>query len=419
MTSMEFFERYKKIFSVLAFLIVVILLGYLLYVTFFKSSVEGPTEIPEQGTTTAGLPVADIGTGKQTGNIGQPGNIGGIPDKNQTANQPGSPVTPIDEIASGGLTKTERLTDTPSFNIARNGNGVSYYDAGDGKFYTIDPNGKKVPMSDKVFYNVSNVNWSPTRNKAILEYPDKSKIIYDFQKNKQITLPKHWQDFSFSPNSENIVLKSLGNDPDNRWLAVTDGNGGNVKALKQIGDAATVYPDWSPNQQSIATYTNGEGLDTQKVYFVGLNGENFKAATIEGRDFRSKWAPEGDRLLYSVYSSASNLKPTLWVVDAHGDSIGNNRQKLNIDTWANKCVFSDRETLYCAVPKTLEEGSGMFPQMAQNTPDTIYRVNTSTGFKEQIAIPEGDHTIGQITTSEDGKTLFFNDTSGSIFKINL
>lgn len=416
---MEFFERYKKIFSVLAFMIVVILLGYLLYITFFKSAVQGPGETPVQSTSTSGLPEANIGNVNRIGNQGQPGNIGGTPNKEAGQKQPEAGVPLVDEVAKGGITKTEQLTDTPSFNILKNGNGVSYYNASDGKFYTVDANGNKTTMSDKVFYNVSNVSWSPTKNKAILEYPDKSKIIYDFAKGKQITLPKHWQDFSFSPNGENIVLKSLGNDPDNRWLAVTDGNGGNVKALNQIGDAATVYPDWSPNQQSVATYTSGEGLDTQKVYFVGLHGENFKAATIEGRDFRPKWAPEGDRLLYSAYSQASDLKPTLWVVDAHGDSIGDNRQKLNIDTWANKCSFSDRNTLYCAVPNKLEQGAGMFPQMAQNTPDTIYRINTTTGFKEQIAVPEGEHTISQITTSEDGKTLFFNDSTGSIFKIKL
>lgn len=416
---MEFFERYKKIFAVLAFLVVVILLGYLLYATFFKTATEGPTEIPTQGTSTTGLPESEIGKGNISGSTGQPGNIGGSPDKNAGNNQPEVPAAPIDEVAKGGITKTEQLTDTPSFNILSNGNGVSYYNATDGKFYTVDVNGNKTPLSDKVFYNVTNVEWSPTKNKAILEYPDNSKIIYDFTKDKQITLPKHWEDFSFSPDGNNIVLKSMGNDPNNRWLVVADGNGGNVKALNQLGDASSVYPDWSPNKQSVATYTSGEGLDTQKVYFVGLHGENFKAATIDGRDFRPKWAPEGDRLLYSAYSSASDLKPTLWVVDAQGDSIGNNRKRLNIDTWANKCTFSDRDTLYCAVPNKLEQGAGMFPQMAQDTPDTIYRINTTTGFKEQIAIPEGDHTIGQITTSEDGKTLFFNDNSGSIFKINL
>jgi Tol biopolymer transport system component len=365
------------------------------------------------------LPQSETGGNQQIIDQGTGGNIGGIPNKETGDKQPEAPKGAIDELASGGITKTQQLTDTPSFNILKNGNGVSYYDAKDNRFYTIDANGNKTALSDKQFYNVSNVSWSPTKGKAVIEYPDKSKIIYDFKTDKQITLPKHWEDFSFSPTGDNLVLKSLGNDPDNRWLAVADGNGGNVKTIGQIGDASTVYPDWSPNQQSVATYTNGEGLDTQKVYFVGLNGENFKAATIEGRDFRPMWSPKGDRLLYSVYSAASDLKPTLWVVDAQGNAIGNDRQKLNIDTWSNKCAFADNETLYCAVPSTLEKGAGMFPKMADNTSDTIYRINTTTGFKEQVAIPEGQHSVSEITTSEDGKTLFFNDKTGQLYKINI
>lgn len=415
---MNFFERYKKILGIIIFLVVIVLLGYLLYITFFKSIVSEPAAEPAISTTSAGLPTANTGGGQKVGD-GQPGNIGSIPGKQAGREQPGTATPGVDEVAKGGVTRTQQLTDVPSFNILRNGNGVSYYNSSDGKFYKLDADGNQTPMSDQVFYNVSDVSWSPTKNKAVIEYPDQSKIIYDFSSDKQITLPKHWQDFSFSPNGDNIVLKSLGNDPDNRWLAVTDGNGGNVKALEQIGDAATIHPDWSPNQQSIATYTNGEGLDRQQVLFVGLHGENFKAATIDGRDFRPMWSPKGDRLLYSAYSASSNLKPTLYVVDAQGDTIGNNRQKLNVDTWSNKCAFADNQTLYCAVPKTLEEGAGMFPKMAQNTPDIIYRINTVTGFKEQVAIPEGDHTVSEITTSEDGKTLFFNDLTGSIFKINL
>jgi Tol biopolymer transport system component len=416
---MGFFERYKKILSVLAFLATVFFLGYMLYITFFKSATEQAVE-PTQEEQAAGLPQSGLSGNSQVAS-GEPGKLG------ETNNQPQSPAssapnqetTAISDKAQGGITKTEQLTDTPGSNIKTSGNNVRYYDPSEGKFYSIDKNGQKVQLSDKIFYNVRDVTWSPVQEKAVIEYPDNSKIIYDFEQEKQITLPKHWEDFSFSPTGENIVLKSLGNDPDNRWLAVTKSDGSGVKALEQIGDANSIYADWSPNQQIIAMYTSGGGLDSQDVYFVGQNGENFKSTTVEGRDFRPLWSPEGDKLLYSVYSQGSDLKPSLWVVDAQGNSIGNNRQELKLETWADKCTFANSQTLYCAVPESLEKGAGMFPQMAAQTPDTIYKINVKTGYKEKVAIPEGEHTINEITTSEDGKTLFFNDSSGLIFKINL
>lgn len=413
---MNFFERYKKIFAVLAFLAIVFIMGYFLYITFFKTTILSPVE--PVATSTSGLPQSEGGTGGQVVTPGQPGTIGGLGN----AGQPNSPTTQTPQSTPGIsniATVATPVTDTPAFNMQRNGNGFQYYNPNDGKFYTVDAQGNKNAMSDQVFYNVKKVDWSPTKDRAVIEYPDNSKIIYDFKNNKQYTLPKHWQDFSFSPAGDNLVLKSMGNDPDNRWLAVSSNDGSGVKPIEQIGDASTVYPSWSPNQQTVAMYTDSQGLDRQKVYFVGLHGENFKAATIEGRDFRYQWAPQGDRMLYSVYSAESNLKPALYIVNAQGDQIGTNRQPLKVETWADKCTFADNTTVYCAVPEKLNEGAGMFPKMAENTADSIYRINTATGFKEQVAVPSEAHTISEITTSEDGNTLFFNDQSGKAYKIDL
>jgi len=413
--NMAFLKEYKKIFIFIGFILIVIILGYLLYALFFKSSpTPQATKQPTATSTQGGLPVAKPGTGQITPS-GQ--TSGGLPQATgQTINQASA-------IALGGLTQTSELNQMPSLasTLALNGADLQYYNKQDGKFYRLTKDGQASLLSDTVFHEVEKITWSPDKNKAILEYPDQAKIIYDFKNNQQISLPKHWQDFDFSPDGSKIVLKSLADDPANRWLAVVDETGASAQRVAALGDNAdTVYPSWSPNNQTVAMYTEGVSFDQQKVYFVGLNNENFKALTIEGRGFESKWAPTGDRLLYSVYSSSSDLKPELWVAQAQGENIGAGRNKLDIQTWADKCVFSTATDIYCAVPESLEEGAGLFPDLAENTKDNLYKIDIQTGLKKLIAVPDGDFTMSDLIVSDNGYYLYFTDVNtGKINKIKL
>ncbi len=417
---MNLFERYKKIIGAIIFLIVVFLLGYLLYITFFKT-MTGPAIETPNGTSTSGLPQAGLG-GNKIVEQGTPGSLTGT--GNPSGMQPNSANTAnpqIDEVANGGVTNVTDVTKTPGFGINMSGDGkIQYYNPNDGKFYKTDENGNTVPLSDKTFFRVQKITWSPKKSEAVLQYPDGSKTIYNFDTKKQISLPSHWKDFSFSPDGNQLIMKSMGNDPSNKWLAMVNDDGTQVKGISKLGDDKSVYPLWSPNRQVAAVYTKGAGLDRQEVYFEGFNDENYKSMMVEGRDFRPLWSPTGEKMLYSVYSTASNLKPSLWIVDAKGDEIGNNRANLKVNTWADKCTFSDQEIVYCAVPKTLDEGVGMFPEMAQDTPDTIYKINAVTGTKQEIAIPNNDYNVTELTTSPDGKYLYFNDrNTGQVHRINL
>lgn len=416
--SMNFLIKYKKIFLIMAFIITVIMLGYLLYAVFFKASTETKTA-KETATSSAptGLPKADEGSQQ----IIPDADGDGLPDIEE------SPIKDIedyvDESADGGLTKTEEVSQNKSLSatLGNDGSTLQYYNKEDGKFYRITENGEAEAYSDKVFYNLEKVTWSPQKNKAILEYPDGSNIVYNFDTKKQITLPKHWEDFNFSPDGSQIVLKSIGIDPDNRWLAISNEDASKIKAIESIGlNDATVYPLWSPNNQIIAMYTEGVDFNRQEVYFVGQNDENFKSTVIEGRGFQPQWSPNGDRLLYSVYSSDNDYKPLLWIVNAEGEKIGSNRKSLGIETWAEKCVFNDSRDIYCAVPDALENGSGIFPEMAENTQDKIYKIDSITGLKKLLAVPDGAYNASNLIISEDQNYLFFTDkTTEKIYKINL
>lgn len=410
---MNFWHKYQKLILITAFLAVCLLIGYLLYLIFFKSAIPATPVGGEKTSTSSMDGFPDSGSDTK------------IIDDTDGGQTSGTvlPQSRASEIANGGLTKISKLNNESSLKpiIGSDGNSLQYYNKEDGHFYKIDKNGKTVLMSEKIFYNVENVVWADTKNKAIIEYPDGANTLYNFGTNKQITLPAHWKDFNFNPGSEQIVMKSIGLDPKNRWLAVASDDGSKVRALEPLGTKDdTVYPAWSPNNQIAAVFTESRGFDRQEVYFVGLNNENFKSTIVEGRGFQPKWSPKGDQLLYSVYSSKNNLKPNLWVVNAQGESIGSGRKNLNIETWAEKCVYGNDSELYCAVPENLPEGAGLFPELALESKDNIYKIDTKTGVKKLIAIPDQDFSMFNLNISENGYYLYFTDNeNNNIHKIKL
>jgi len=156
------------------------------------------------------------------------------------------------------------------------------------------------------------------------------------------------------------------------------------------------------------------------MFFIGFNGENFKSATIEGRGLQAQWSEDGDRLLYSVYNSHSNLMPQLWIVNSQGDDIGANRTNLNVQTWADKCNFSNDRYIYCAVPEDLPEGSGLFPELALRTKDNLYKIDSYTGTKTLIAIPNGYYNISNLIITDDESELYFTDEGDQeVYQIKL
>lgn len=421
---MEFLSRYKKIFIIIGFLSIAFFSGYILYIAFFKTGPANnqPVGNQEQLPGANKLPGAKEGSGLGTSTTTS-GKIGG-----SEAGLENKITEPITTNRLDSLNQVKEVTQTEAYGatLSANKSGLQYYNKEDGKFYRISNDGRPTPLSDKIFHDVKNIVWSPKKNKAVLEYPDGANTIYDFDSNKQITLPSHWQDFDFSPDGGQLVMKSISLDSRNNWLAIANEDGSKAQKIENLGDNADkVISSWSPNNQTIAMYTGigyteGENFNRQEVFFVGKNGENFKSMTVEGRGFQSKWSPEGNQLVYSVYSSDTDLKPMLWVSNAKGDSINTGRKKLDVETWADKCSYSDSFNLYCAVPDKLEEGAGLFPEMAQHTSDKLYAIDIRTGAKKLISTPDGSYNISNIMIADSGKTLYFTDANTKkLYNINL
>ncbi len=419
-------SKFKKIILILGFLLIVLVIAILIWNTFFKTDIESEDPLFEIDPKTGmRLPISPDGEPIIIDDI-IPRPIDTAPDlPSQVAPVPatGEPREEISPIASGGITRTDTLVNTPSLKptLSPDGSSVQFYNQSDGKFYTVNERGDLILLSDQVFHNVQEITWAPDKKRAVLEYPDKSKIIYNFETERQITLPKHWEDFSFSSDSQELVNKSLGIDPDNRWLVISNSDGSGTRALEFIGtNDDKVITSWSPNNQSVAMHTKSIDYNRTEVFFVGKHGENFKSTVVEGWGFDPKWSEQGDKLLYSAASPREDLIPELWVVNAQGDSIGSDRKKLNVETWASKCSFANNNEVYCAVPRDLEKGSGLYPDLALETFDDLYKINIQTGQKELIATPEKAFNISDLIISSDQKNLFFTDhINGQIHKIQL
>ncbi len=413
----------KKILIVI-FLVVVVGFAWLLWFIFFRQPVvplitplpveeeEEPAHLPVTKEAWEALTVEErVELGLPT--LEWPEEV----EKIEEAVPPVERVVPeIDEIARGGKTWINPISDETVKGAELAGDGVNsiYYDQSTGHFYKTDNFGSKELLTDQAFYNVDSINWAPTKDRAIIEYPDGFKVMYDFDKKKQYTLPKNWQEFSWDSAGAHITFKSTSKYPENNWLAIARPDGTQARPIEHMGDNADkVTVSWSPNNQVIAFSATGtpRGAWEQEILLIGQHGENFKSLIIEGRGFEPKWSPAGDRIAYSVYSAESGYQPRLYIVKAQGDEIGQSRINLNLATWAHKCTFSKSGgTLYCAVPRSLPEGAGLIPELAENSRDDFYEIDVNSGeitFLAEGAM--GGYNVEKMYLSANGEQLYFVD----------
>jgi hypothetical protein len=399
---------WKKIALITGFIALILFLSLAIYFVFFRTLIAPPEVITPTtpGTPTGTLPTT---TGTRPALIDGSETGGGANNQNPTT---GNAITPE---------SVEAFIDEPAyFATPTTDGGIIYYSSDKDKFYQVSVSGTVTTYDNKAFYNVSNVNWSPDRNRAVLEYPDGSNIVYDFTTGKQITLPAHWQDFSFSPTNGQIAFKSIALDPNNRFLAVSNYDGTGSKTIDSLGTKGSQFEvNWSPNNQMVANFTEGKDGTRSEVFFIGLNNENFKAMTVEGYDFNSIWSPKGDKMVYSVYTPGNNYKPELWIADVSTNSIGDNRQRLNLETWGDKCVFADDTRLLCAVPTSLPFGAGLDRTSANNTSDSLYEINLATGARRTISTGDKNYTIDKIIATPNSDDIFFTDVNNQLYRIDL
>lgn len=411
-------SRFKKIIIIIAFIAVVAALGFALYYIFFRPPAPPPSapyfpSVPKQQGKLPSITNENVNTQvTETGPAGLP-SIETVPKG-----------AVISDKARGGYTKVTTKLEAGLFPTADQNGNLIYYDSATGRFYRLNADGSLTLLSDQRFFAVENVTWTKTGDKAVLEYPDGSNIVYDFGKNKQYTLPPEMQEFSFANNGQMLAAEAIGDRVDTNWLVTSNPDGSNIKFVEPIGDqAGNVDVNVSPNNQVVALFRENAGINSQKITFIGQQSENFKNLVTTGRGFEGIWTPDGSRLLYSVFRTENGFRPTLYVATASGDQIGAINLELGLNTWSNKCVIASKSDFaYCAVPKSLPPGSGVYPALAENSADNFYQIDLASGQSNLLAEPVGSqpsYSATSVFLSADEKTLYFKDKSGAVYSLSL
>lgn len=412
---------YKKILLLIGFVILSLGLGFLVFWVFFLQG-NTPEPTPPGTVVTPGGQLPGAG-GSGTGS-------GGAFPVTPGTETPGATAPTISNVAQGGLTNvlplnTSRVVDPT---VTRDGSGVAFYEPETGKFYRLSSDGKtKTLLTDEVFFAVQSVSWSADKNKAVLEFPDGANIIYDFTTRSSVTLPQQTVDHKFAESSDNLAFKIETDNPDDNWLVITNSQGGNPKFIEPVGNrGALVDVGFSPNEEVVAVYHEPIGAGKEEVYFLGQSGENFKSFIVEGLNFQGKYSPDGQRMLYHVMSPADSYNPSLWIVDVGGIATGLNKFPLNLETWVDKCTFSQNNRIvYCAVPRSLEAGTGLAVGSESITKDDFYSINLDTGIKTLIARPattdgQIDVAVTDMWLDDNEQYLFFWDArSGGTYRLQL
>ncbi|KKW30575.1 MAG: hypothetical protein UY72_C0008G0008 [Candidatus Uhrbacteria bacterium GW2011_GWD2_52_7] len=404
-------ERTTFILKLLAILAATGLLGFALYFVFFRQEVPQADEVVDEGTqTVGGLPSSGLG-GDRTA------------DNQDGTSQEDDGRLPPSEVADGGATFTNLLTSSRIVSPTVTATGaVAYYDPADGRFYTIDTEGNVVELSRTQFPQAESVVFADNATAAVIEFPDGSNVIYDFNAAKQVSLPNHWEEFSFTDDGSQVVGKSIGSDESNRALIITSTDGSGTEVIASLGNNdEKVDVNVSPSNTIVGFSRTGGVMNAfgrQEIYLIGLDGEASGVLIVDGSSFSGIWSPDGAHLLYSVANPSDDYRAALWYVDSQGDRKGDIRLNIGVKTTVDKCTFASTDTIYCAVPREMPAGGGS-DSSSIDSYDDVYKISLPSGRATLIAIPAADTRMYNLRTSDDAGSLYYTDSSGRLNYIRL
>lgn len=405
-------DRVKTILRLTMFLTIVALLGIGLYLAFFRvpPSVQDTTDNTDGtigGNLTGSGDATDDGTATDGGTVDETPDVG---------------ILPVSPIANGGATATTVLTNTRIVSPTQTSSGsLAYYDPTDGHFYTINDRGEAELLSQASFAAAESVTFDSDATTAVIEFPDGSNVVYDFETATQVTLPSHWEDFSFSSDGSEIASKSIGNDTSNRSLIVSSTDGTHTEVVAALGandDKVDVNVSPSGNVVAFSATGAAQTFDRNELYLIGTDGDVVGSLIAQGSNFSAIWSPNGMNILYSVADPSNSYRPSLWYADSRGDRHGDVRLHLGPETWVEKCTFASTSLIYCAVPQDVTDGSGDDHRLVRSD-DLLYKIELPSGKATLVGYAAAETQMFNLSVSEDGDTLYFQDEVGRLLSMRL
>lgn len=298
--------------------------------------------------------------------------------------------------------------------LSADGHSIKYYSQKTGLAYQVDLDGQnKKAISDKELPGLSNVFWSPDKNKAISQFQKENNstfFYYNYSNNSGVKLKDNLDDVVWQ-NDNKILYKFYDPKSKERTLNIADPDGSSWKKIADLSfKSLSIAP--IPKSGLVSFWNKPDAYAETALQSASVLSSEQKTIFKDkfGADYL--WSGDGGNLLISHSDAKGGTKTQLALINARGGEYKN----LNIPTFVSKCVWSaDHKTVYCALPSGIPD-SAVLPNDYQenkfNTIDTFWKINTETGEKNRLV------DLDKITGKFDAVNLFLNNDESVLFFVN-
>jgi hypothetical protein len=310
--------------------------------------------------------------------------------------------------------------------LAKDTAAIKYYAKNSGRVYQIDfnGNGKRV-FSDKELIGLTDVIWSPDKNKVITELTTAGKTkfyYYDHIELKSIPIKDNVDEIAWQNSGNRIFYKYYETATKKRTLSISDPDGTNWVKLADI-DFRNISIAQIPQSSLVSFWNKPDAFFETILKSVPVVGGEEKILLKGNFGADYLWNHNGTSAIVSHSDAKGGTKIQLSIINSNGGEFKN----LDLPTLASKCVWlKDNTNLFCTMPGKVPPSAIMpndYDQEKFHTADTFWKINTVTGEKNRIIELDkisGEYDATNLFLNTDESILFFtNRTDGKLYRLTL
>jgi len=250
------------------------------------------------------------------------------------------------------------------------------------------------PISPNFFANVTNINWSPDMNLAIVKEEGSKTFLYDFKRydllHQEFTpFDDGIGDVVWSPDSQNIIY----------YYAPTGGETTLIRATETNTEKDRIYNFLNTNIRNPQLSWSPDGLDVllvsgKKLYILNLYTKELIPLFVDKNIIQAEFSPTNKILLVADDGT--------YLTDKNAENI----QKLDFKTTLNKITFFDDNNL-------------IIVEKNANNIDNFYFYNLQNNQKNELVYNAKSkiNPVNAILTSD--KVNIYFESSGFLYRMKV